>query len=362
MQMERAGLFPRWAARLAVAMSVAWLAIAVLHRLFSGRFWLWVLPDLVPPPVYLVVPLALLAAAAVGLFRGPRRWAMAAGGAAAVALILGFGQAGLNPRALTVSGRVPAGALHIVSWNTEYWDQTDDPAHFYRYLTAQHADVYVLQEYLHWVNNGPAPVDDVAGLRQAFPGYQMAISGELVTLSRYPIVATPPIATAWPEDPSWYSQFQKRKVLRTDLDVGGRTLSVYNVHIPVQLGQRRLLHASFYRDVHTRVRHRTAEYSALRRDVAANHNPKLIAGDFNTTASMGEVGWFRSHLSDAVRADGSLYPASWPSVGPTLWRLDWAFTTGLHVYRYGFRSPEGMSDHRAQDLWLSLRSNADQTR
>ncbi|GLY85592.1 hypothetical protein Airi02_035210 [Actinoallomurus iriomotensis] len=333
---------------------MAWLAVTVLHVVFSGRFWFWVLPDLVPPPVFVVVPSALLAAAAAGLCPRPRRWATTAGAAAAVALVLGCGQAGLNPRALTAGGRVPAGALRVVSWNTEYWDQADDPAHFYRYLTAWHADVYLLQEYLHWVNDGPQPVDDLAGLRRAFPGYHLAISGELVTLSRYPIVATPRIATAWPDGPSWYSRFEARKVLRTDLSVGGRTLSVYNVHIPVQLGERRLLHPSFYRDVHTRVRHRTAEYDALRRDVAANHDPKLIAGDFNTTPSMGEVRWFRSHLSDAVRADHALYPASWPASGPTLWRLDWAFTSGLHVYRYGFRGSEGMSDHRAQYLRLSL--------
>ena len=178
-----------------------------------------------------------------------------------------------------------------------------------------------------------------------------------MTLSRFPITAIPRVATAWPDGPSWYSQFDARKVLRTDLDVGGRTLSVYNVHIPVQLGERRLLHASFYRDVHTRVRHRAAEYGALRRDVAANHNAKLVAGDFNTTAAMGDVDWLRSHMSDAVHADSSLYPASWPAAGPTLWRLDWAFTTGIQVYRYAFRGPEGMSDHRAQDLRLSLDSD-----
>ncbi|HEY0697502.1 MAG TPA: hypothetical protein VGD43_06795, partial [Micromonospora sp.] len=53
----------RWAARGVVAFAVAWLLFVLLHLALTGRFWFWVLPDLVPPPVFTLVPLLLLAVA-----------------------------------------------------------------------------------------------------------------------------------------------------------------------------------------------------------------------------------------------------------------------------------------------------------
>jgi len=44
-----------------LGIALAWLAFVVLHRLLSGRFWLWLLPDLVPPATYLAVPVLVLA-------------------------------------------------------------------------------------------------------------------------------------------------------------------------------------------------------------------------------------------------------------------------------------------------------------
>src|SRR5688500_18107960 len=45
-----------WGTWVTVISAVAWLAFVVAHALFSGRHWLWLLPDLAPPLVYVAVP------------------------------------------------------------------------------------------------------------------------------------------------------------------------------------------------------------------------------------------------------------------------------------------------------------------
>lgn len=55
-------------------------------------------------------------------------------------------------------------------------------------------------------------------------------------------------------------------------------------------------------------------------------------------------------------ASASIYPDSWQSSGwLRLWRLDWTFTArGVRVHRYAFGDAEGMSDHRPQQITISL--------
>ncbi|GAA3815629.1 endonuclease/exonuclease/phosphatase family protein [Sphaerisporangium flaviroseum] len=345
-----AGAVLRW---LTLGAAVAWTAFVVLHHLLSGRFWLWLLPDLLPPVVYLAAPLVLLAAAR--LAGRSRRWCRAL---AVAALVLGAGHSGTNLGALTGNGGpVPAGALRLVSWNTEYWAQGERPERFYGYLKSRHADVYLLQEYMHWENGAPRRIDDLSRLRREFPGYHIAVQGELVTLSRFPIVATPRVGPARALGPTspWRSVFDLSKVLRTDLRVGASVLTAYNVHIPAQykLGDDPLT-PRFYTDLYGRDSARRAQFGGLRFDIGANRNPVVVAGDFNTTAAMGDLRGLPARLSDAGHAAGSLYPASWPAAGPTLWRLDWTFTAGPQVHRYRFLDPQGMSDHHAQEVLISL--------
>ncbi|MEO3780182.1 endonuclease/exonuclease/phosphatase family protein [Micromonospora sp. B11E3] len=364
----------RWSARAVVALAATWLAFVLAHLALTGRFWFWVLPDLVPPPVYALAPAALLLVAGLGALppgrRRDRRWVQVTAGLSAVALLLGAGQSGLHPGAL-VAGRqpaVPPDAIRVFSWNTNYWDNTDDPDHFYRFLAARHADVYVLQEYMNWVGPQPLPIDDLARLRREFPDHYLAACNGLITISRFPVVAARTTDTAGEHEASWHRQFPgqplTRRAFRVDLRVGERTVSVYNLHVPLQLGERKLLTANFYRDVRARVEHRADEFAALRRDLAANDNPLLVAGDFNTTAAMGDLRWLRGRLDDPATAGRFLYPATWPVSGPAsavhvpfdtppLWRLDWAFTQRMRAYRYDLRDPERLSDHRGQEMVLA---------
>ncbi|GAA2899357.1 endonuclease/exonuclease/phosphatase family protein [Streptosporangium fragile] len=345
----------RWRARLLLGVTAAWLVFVVLHHLLSGRFWLWLLPDLVPPMVYLAAPLLLLAAAPLA-GRSRRRWCAAL---AAVSLVLGAGQSGLDPGALAGGGGspAPAGALRLVSWNTEYWHQDDDPERFYGFLKDRRADIYVLQEYMHWVGDDPRQIDDLARLRREFPGYHVAVDGELVTVSRFPIVATTRVGPARTLDSRspWRSAFDLSKVLRTDVRVGASVLSVYNVHIPTQyMLDENPLTPEFYTRLRDRDARRGAQFRGLEADLGANRNATVVTGDFNSTYAMGDLRWLFHRLSSANRASRRPHLASWPAGGPALWQLDWTFTSSVGVHRYDLLDPRGMSDHRAQELLVSL--------
>nr|WP_062330576.1 endonuclease/exonuclease/phosphatase family protein [Herbidospora sakaeratensis] len=332
----------RKAAGLAAA---GWLGFVILHHLLTGRFWLWLIPDLIPPALYVAVPVALLAAA-----RCRGRAALLAAGS----LLLGAPHGGLNPAALLApDGPPPAGVVRVFSWNTEYWHQDDDPEAFYRFLTDQHADVYVLQEYLNWVDDRPREVDDLTALRREFPGYHVAAEGELVTLSRFPIVAARPVVT--PGGSSWQDAFDLAKILRTDLRIGSSALSVYNVHIPAQyVLNENPFTPRFYTELRSRSDRRDAQFRGLLADLAANPSPALVSGDFNSTGAMGELRPLFDRLTSANTANRSPFPTSWYAGVLPLWQLDWTFTTGVTVHHSELTDPRGLSDHRAQSLAISL--------
>jgi len=133
-------------------------------------------------------------------------------------------------------------------------------------------------------------------------------------------------------------------------------LSVYNVHIPIQLDLRSPFAPAFYQIMHQRSDARQRQYRGLMADLDGNPNRTVVAGDFNTSPAMGDIDGIRRRLSDAIGASKSIYPASWLDRGGLrAWRLDWAFTSaGIAVSRYQFVSSHAMSDHRAQLLVLSL--------
>ncbi|MDG4799936.1 endonuclease/exonuclease/phosphatase family protein [Micromonospora sp. WMMD980] len=356
----------RWCAatRLLWAAALGWAVFTGLHRALSGRWWFWLLPDLLPPVAYLLVPVALAAAvpAARALRRPlPTRAAAVVLAAAVTALTIGLPDTGLNRYAWASRPAPPSGALTVLAWNTGYWDQHDDPEAFLRFLVDRRADVYLLQEHLYWDDAaglaGARPAPDPERLRRAFPGYTVVARGELLTLSRFPVVARPAVGpgAGLAADPGadFGRVFAAAKVLRADLLVGGRVLSTYNVHLPVQVN---LAPRRFLGYVRERDRARRAQLAGLRADLAANPGPVLVAGDFNTTAAMGDLRPLRDRLRDAADANADVYPASWPAGRlPAAWRLDWTLTSRtVRVHRYTLDDPRGLSDHRAQTAVVTL--------
>jgi endonuclease/exonuclease/phosphatase (EEP) superfamily protein YafD len=324
---------------LLLGISVTWLVFVLLHRLLSGRFWLWLLADLIPPVSYLVAP-PLLA-----LFALVQPWCAAT---SAAAFLLGVGHSGLNPGALTRARPMPPGAIRVVSWNTEYWCQTNPPDQLYDFLRAHNADVYLLQERIHGSHWYPREVPDLPRLRTEFPEHQVAIAGELVTLSRFPI-----ISPSTPHGP-WRCVYDSTKWLRTDLQLGDVILSVYNVHIPAQyLRDDNPLTRRFYTGLRERNTRRQQHFRDLHADIAANPNAVLVAGDFNTTGAMRDLHWLSRRLTTANSASRRFFPFSWSTRGLPLWQLDWTFTSGVRVHAYRLLDPGPLSDHRPQELLIS---------
>lgn len=330
-----------------MVVAACWLAFVVVERLLAERVWFATVPRFLPPPAFLLVPVLLLGLAVPA--RGVRRWVAAA---ALVSLVLGAAHSGLTPRtpwSAGGDGPAPPGSLRVLVWNTQLWDQDDDPDEFYAYLARQHADVYLLQEYAYWVDRGPRAPLALDRLRGAFPGSFVAVSGELVTVSRVPLSAR--VLPGLTPD-----RVGASRVLRTDLRLGSRgsaTLSVYNVHLSAQMNPgRNPLTPAFHDSVRLLAQRRIEQFRLLRADLAANDNPVLVAGDFNTALAPQSLDGHRD-LRDANRAGASWYPATWPAASP-LWRLDWTFTAGVRVHTYALGDPRGMSDHRAQTMVVSV--------
>lgn len=341
---------PRWClgTRLLVGATGAWLAFLALHAALTGRWWLWLVVEATPPMAFVVIPLALLAVTPLARpVRRPLSLVLM------IVLVAGGALAGFYPRT-TDTTPTNATALKIFSWNTDIWHMADEPREFYAYLQRQRADVYLLQEYLYW-GTGPVRINDLKQLREALPGYHMAVEGELITVSRFPIVATH--QRKLPEtDNAWY--WHGNKAQRTDIRVAGRALSLYNVHLQVPFRvEHSPLTGEFYRFLRKQHADRQAQLSALRTDIARNPNPVLVAGDFNSP-------WMDSlvRLDSRVRRhdpDSGVLPArSWPVHDyplPRLWRLDWLFTSSeVKVTEHRLGPSQGLSDHAAQHIRLSL--------
>lgn len=387
---------PAWWRRLvagAVAgVAVAWLLFVVAHRLLSGRVWWWILPDLTPPLLFAVVPAMLLAVVPLarprprvrsgphGGFRRARIAPLALASLLLASLAIGWPATGLHPAALWHRpGPVPPGTVTVFSWNTFYWDQLTggwatpgpdgrparDPDLFYRHLRDQRADIYLLQEYLYFEEGwDPVRIDDPERLRREFPDFHIAAVGELVTVSRFPIVLERPLdlrpwlagpPTDLPPEGTRMPDYYTVKTLRTDVRIAGRVVSLYNSHATLPVVGRNAVDPGSFGENRFAQDVRRANFRAVAADVATNPHPILLAGDLNTSPAMGLLRALPERLVDAVAATDRVYPASWSWRGIPLWRLDWVFTTtDLEVHRYRMVPADDLSDHRGQHLTISV--------
>ncbi|HEX6467978.1 MAG TPA: endonuclease/exonuclease/phosphatase family protein [Streptosporangiaceae bacterium] len=368
-----------WGTRLVVTASLGWLAFVLLHRLLSGRTWVWAPFDLLPPLVFVAVPVALLAVAPLAR---PVRWRIMAVLAGTIAL--GAPASGVNLAALWYSPPpAPPGAITVVSWNTEFWDQNLRTARgkafdagFYDYLRGLHADVYLLKEYLYfdtskgslggtWTADMARRIDKAPELRRAFPGYRIAVAGDQITLSRFPIVGQravdlrPWLPSKWKAVPAelrdWPDEYTT-ETLRTDIKVNGTVVSFYNAQ-PIQPPVKWRLYEGAARatDRYTLARQQ-ASYRALRADVDANDHPAVLGADLNASPAMGIRRLLPKRLVDRSPALPSIYPTSWQAGGLDLWRIDWLLTTrDITVHTYEMVGPAGLSDHKAERAVLSVR-------
>jgi endonuclease/exonuclease/phosphatase family metal-dependent hydrolase len=153
-------------------------------------------------------------------------------------------------------------------------------------------------------------------------GPRRGVSG-LATLSRYPIVEE--LHTHLPNRPG----LKQRGVLRTDLDVGGATVSVFNTHLESSSWEMRL-----------------KQVSAVRGPVTATAHPVIVGGDLNATPDSAPLGVARGFLRDAWTDAGAGPAATSPARRPRK-RIDYLLYSRPVRATEVVVMPHLVSDHRA---------------
>ncbi|MEQ4724783.1 endonuclease/exonuclease/phosphatase family protein [Nonomuraea sp. B19D2] len=343
----------RWGkgARLLVAATAAWTTFLILHVLLAGNWWPWVIVEMTPPLTTVAVPMLLLAF--VPFARPVRRrlsillvLLLLAG-----AYLAGYGRGWTG--SATASPRDTA--IKVFAWNTNYWEMENDPDSFYAFLRRQNADVYLLQEHLYGVINNTSynqviRIDATASLRATFPGYQISVEGEFITLSRLPIVAAHHQTVPSAGD-DWF--WKGPKFQRTEIRVGRRTVSFYNVHLPGPFRGGNPFTGGFYQRQKKQSIWRFENLRKLHTDVAGNPHPIVLAGDFNSpwTELYSFPPGTQAHGPPGALAPLHTWPISRFSL-PRMWRLDWLYTTGdLAIPSYHLDGGgKALSDHAAQEF------------
>ena len=160
----------------------------------------------------------------------------------------------------------PRSTLRIVTYNihrSRGMDRRTRPARVAEVLHSIDADVIALQEVIGAGPNGSSHIEEIGAALGM--GWVMASTRQLrghqfgnVVLSRFPITHHAH------HDLSWKS-CEERCMQRVDIDVNGRTLHVYNVHLGTAILERR---------------HQARRLATIvsNRQIAG---PKIVLGDFN---------------------------------------------------------------------------------
>jgi|GEM_PF-3155464 len=247
------------------------------------------------------------------------------------------------------------GAIKIMGWNTELWDQIDENDNIYDFIKQQNQDIYVLQEYEYITEDWePYLIDRSKELRENFPDYQILTEDQFVVISKYPILD--------------YQLSASKQVLLVHLNVNGQPLSIVNVHLRphVDLGNGPLS-PIFWNYVKERYQIRTQGLDEIQQFVTQETDKSLIVtGDFNTTLLMGGLETLRSELSDAVQHSREIVPTTWESKdfvpsswkenGIFWWRIDhFLYNKKVDVLSYDTRKDTKLSDHKAMLIQLKLK-------
>ena len=165
-------------------------------------------------------------------------------------------------------------------------------------------------------------LDPVPALSEALQGYQMSRGGsrgELVTYSRYPILAS-----------SELDMGGIARALDTRVSVEGRPLRILNLHMMTgdPTGKLKTGSRSRFRFLNVTAESRRIQFDALSQIVAREELPTLLLGDFNTPPnSLGHRLMSRS-MTDSFGAVGAGFGYTFRADIP-VWRIDYIWSKGL---------------------------------
>lgn len=243
-----------------------------------------------------------------------------------------------------------ADRLEVVSFNILYNNpRLDDVA---AWLRAADADIALLQEV--------APASRrylLAALGDVYPYDDRNLRGTTqLTLSRLPLVAAEEIDLG-----RWWAR-------RVEIDTGSERVAVYNVHLPLPVGETHHLSwlplpramaqlvlvdlALRYDDTQ-----RNARARALLDRLAREPLPFIAAGDFNISDSAVIYGELRAALRDSFReagwGPGATWPAILPAPLPPLVRIDYVWHSAAFRALRAETGPRLGSDHLPLRVSLS---------
>lgn len=299
-------------------------AFIILTFALSGRFWIWNIFSIVPPPFFLF--LALLTILCNILSRKYKHLFLSV-----FILVLSFSISDIHLQNLIpkdYSGQYGK-TLKLVSWNTGFWHEGTNRDAFYQFLQDQKADVYQLQEFDN--------EETLAEVEKHFKGYFLDENQDVITISKFPL------KTQYKNGSGNY--------MRSDINIDGQIISLYNMHLPIHLLPKLVTDPlAFLANIKSRFDLRSNILQELEKNVLTNEYSYIVSGDFNSTLSMGTMNPLLSKSKDAFDASKNIYPITWMSDGwLSLYRIDYALSSlsGIIPISYEEIAKPEFSDHKA---------------
>lgn len=333
---------------LGLIITLAWLAFWIANYFLNGRWWVWELISIVPGWSWafawsLLFVFCLLTQTWWGililLYSIPMWWG-------AIDLNV-FPKLRANKPSVK-SNLESVQSFEMLNWNTEHWEELKSKPEFLGWLSEHAAPVMQLQE--SW-NRKLELYDAQSDLEKILPRlngkeFQVFQVSELVTATTLPVVGEP--------------KYEK-PYLRVDVQVGDKIVSLYNIHIDVHFAPSVLKRKGllfFLQDTKARFARRKQQFEILSKELAANPNPFVFSGDFNTTTFMRAIYPFERKYQDCFREVHKGFATTFYAAHATKrwWRLDYVFVKDLKCQSYRCLDPKKLSDHWGIKVVLELKT------
>jgi endonuclease/exonuclease/phosphatase (EEP) superfamily protein YafD len=283
-----------------------WCTWAVLNVFFNSSAWWWNFFMLVPPPFIALVSIAALVLATTVKQKQYLVFAF-------IAAVIAIPFYKLDISFFSAEAR--ANAVKMVVWNTMVWHSNEGRERFIAELKAQNADIYLLQEAF---DDKLQFVDAKADLAAEFSDYKIEQTGDLVTLSKFPIKNT----VKGIGHRLWGG------FLRTDMEIEGKVISLYNIHLPIPFQPGKLLAAEGWSEMETLFKEKQRIWKSLNADIDKNTHLKIVGGDFNSTEMDFSLFGLRNDGRFAQMSNSGILPSTFTHLELLkFWRIDWVFAS-----------------------------------
>lgn len=237
--------------------------------------------------------------------------------------------------------------LSVFSHNSQFWEPTQTSTEYIEFLKNQESDLYLIQEFTNYGDASNVEFnerEEIEKIESVFPEHTVTFDEEYLTISKYPIIQ------------SYSGGVLITTFLRTDIEINGKILSLYNVHIPVHFNIDVLLEQSygeFLSDIKWRNSWRDEEIQNLVSDIESNENSIIVSGDFNTARNMNSLDTFS--LENIEKYSKYFLIGTWHS-NLALWTLDYTFVDeNIKINKHTYINPGNYSDHSAQKFWFEFK-------